>query len=164
MSIADIEVAKVLNKVRAPYSISKITSQIGKRDSAVSQFVLPELICSPLLLACFSLAALQAFSPENIEKMRKTVEVIKSERDKVMEALKGIKGVKKVFPSDTNFVMFRIENSFAVYKAVADSGVVSRFRGTEINCEECIRVTIGTLEENEAYLAKVRKMVEEGKL
>jgi histidinol-phosphate/aromatic aminotransferase/cobyric acid decarboxylase-like protein len=41
---------------------------------------------------------------------------------------------------------------------MADGGVVTRFRGTETHCDECIRVTIGKPEENEAFLVKLQEM------
>lgn len=41
---------------------------------------------------------------------------------------------------------------------MADAGVVTRYRGTELHCDECIRVTIGKPEENEAFLAKIQNM------
>jgi histidinol-phosphate aminotransferase len=62
--------------------------------------------------------------------------------------------VEKVYPSDANFLLFRVaSHAQAVYKDMADQGgVVTRFRGTEMHCDECIRVTVGTPDENEAFL------------
>ena len=44
----------------------------------------------------------------------------------------------------------------AVYREVASRGVVIRYRGSEIHCEDCVRITVGTPEENEALMALLR--------
>ena len=50
------------------------------------------------------------------------------------------------------------EANITSFLQMADGGVVTRFRGSEIHCEECIRVTIGKAEENEEFLVKLQAM------
>lgn len=59
--------------------------------------------------------------------------------------------------ADANFLMFSIDNASAVYKAMADGGVVVRDRSTQQHCDGCLRVTVGTPEENAAFLACLQK-------
>jgi histidinol-phosphate aminotransferase len=80
------------------------------------------------------------------------------QREVVVAALEKLAYVTKIYPSDSNFVLFRLaDRAQAAYKTMADGGVVTRFRGNEIHCDECIRVTIGTPPENEAFLAALEK-------
>ena len=67
-------------------------------------------------------------------------------------ALKEVKEVGQVHESDTNFLLFEVAGAHAVYKSMAEEGVVVRFRGTQQHCNDCLRVTIGTPSENDAFL------------
>ena len=56
-----------------------------------------------------------------------------------------------------NFVLFEIENSKELYLAMANAGVVGRYRGGEMHCKDCLRVTVGTREENDMFMAALTK-------
>ena len=62
------------------------------------------------------------------------------------------KAAKYAWTNETNFF------SYLLLAQMADGGVVTRYRGTELHCEECIRVTIGKPEENEVFLTKMQHM------
>ena len=62
-----------------------------------------------------------------------------------------------VHHSDTNFLLFEVAHAHAVYDTMAHAGVVVRYRGTETHCAGCLRATIGTREENDAFLAMLAK-------
>jgi len=66
---------------------------------------------------------MEAFTPESLEKIKHSVGEIKKERARVIEGLKTIEAVRHIFPSNANFVLFRMDHSYGVYKAVADLGV-----------------------------------------
>ena len=51
----------------------------------------------------------------------------------------------------------QIERAVEIYKHMAEAGVVTRFRGKEQHCTDCIRVTIGTAEENKKFLALLQE-------
>ena len=70
--------------------------------------------------------------------------------------------VRRVSPSDANFLLVRVANCRAVCDALAERhGVVVRYRGGMLHCDGCMRVTIGTEEENERMLAALRRAVAE---
>lgn len=129
LAIASEEIAKIMNKVRAPYSISKLTSQVGKENSLSICGWLMRWFAQQHLFLCF--LALGSLAPENIAKVLKSIELIKQERARVIAGLKEIDAVKKIFPTDSNFILFRMDHSFAVYKTVADLGVSSNSRTSE---------------------------------
>jgi len=123
MAIANAEVIHYFNTMKAPYNVSKLASKMGKG----------------------------AF--EHVALMESNVALILQERARVAHALSALPFVKRVCRSDANFLLFELPNAKAVYKTMADSGVVCRFRGSEINCKDCLRVTIGTPSENDQFLA-----------
>ena len=117
------DVIQLMNNVKAPYNVNALTSKMA-------------------------MSAL-----ENTESLQTNIASILEQREMVAKALRDLDFVTKVFPSDSNFLLFRLKDKAKeVYKNMADTGVVTRYRGTEIHCEECIRVTIGTPDENKAFL------------
>lgn len=121
------DVIQLMNNVKAPYNVNSLTSEV----------------------------AINAMN--SMDTLRKNVASTMVERARVrteLEALTDI--VVSVYPSDSNFLLFRVKDDLqavTVYKKMADDGVVTRFRGNELHCNQCIRVTIGTKEENDKFLA-----------
>ena len=74
-----------------------------------------------------------------------------------MSELENFTAVKKIHTSDANFVLFEIPNSKQLYLNMADKGVVCRYRGTETHCHDCLRVTVGTREENVAFIDLLKR-------
>jgi len=122
------DVIQLMNNVKAPYNVNSLTSEV----------------------------AMNAMS--SIQTLEKNIAGILEQRAIVAKKLEELDFVQKVYPSDANFLLFRVaEKANALYKTMADAGVVTRFRGSEIHCNECIRVTIGTPEENEKFLELLQK-------
>mmetsp|Transcript_24186 Transcript_24186/g.67002 ORF Transcript_24186/g.67002 Transcript_24186/m.67002 type:complete len:466 (+) Transcript_24186:87-1484(+) len=121
------DVIQLMNNVKAPYNVNSLTSEV----------------------------AINAMN--SMDTLRKNVQSTLEERANVRVALESLTEiVVKVYPSDSNFLLFRVKDDLKandVYKRMADTGVVTRFRGNELHCNQCIRVTIGTPEENEKFLA-----------
>lgn len=122
------DVIQLMNNVKAPYNVNALTSKM----------------------------ALDAF--ENMANLQSNIDAILEQREIVAKALEGFDFVTKVYPSDANFLLFRLKShAKEVYKTMADGGVVTRYRGTELHCDECIRVTVGTAEENKTFLEALEK-------
>ena len=142
------EVARLLNNLKAPYNISSPTSS----------------------LAC---AALQ---PKNLAVMKKNREKIVEQRDRMMRELPKIPGVGSFLGgADSNFLLTEIldrprsrggkasnETALAVYKNLAETkGVVVRFRGKEVGCLGCVRITVGTEKEVDILLQEIRTVLQD---
>ena len=84
------------------------------------------------------------------------IELIVSERARVAEALQQMYCVEKVFPSDANFLLVRVNNARALYDALIAQGVIVRDRSRVKGCSECLRITIGSPGENDKMLAVVK--------
>lgn len=115
---------QLMNNVKAPYNVNSLTSKMA-------------------------ISAL-----ENADKVTIKVRELLEQRQIVERCLNELDFVLKVYPSDSNFLLFRLAGTHAqdIYKMMADHGVVTRFRGSELHCDQCIRVTIGTPDENQAFL------------
>lgn len=95
-------------------------------------------------------------------ELDKSVEVkikeIVSERKRVEKALSGMIAVKKLFPSDANFILVRVDDPKGKYNILIDKGIIVRDRSRIAGCEGCLRITVGTPEENDRLIEEFLKM------
>lgn len=144
------EVARLLNSLKAPYNISNPTSQL----------------------------AMQALQPQNLKIMHQHREQIIQQRDRLLTEMPKITGVGR-FRGGTasNFLLVEMcdthgkpsnEVALQVYERLAERrGVVVRFRGKELGCLGCLRVTVGTEPEVTRFLKEVNgvlKDIHEGRV
>lgn len=83
------------------------------------------------------------------------VEVIKAERARMAEALAALPRVRKVWPSDANFLLVQVDDARGLYNELLDAQVIVRDRSRVLGCDGCLRITIGTREENDKVLAVI---------
>lgn len=93
----------------------------------------------------------------NRAKFEPGIQAIIDERARVLDGLSRIPGVT-AYPSDANYVMFRIKGAGAVWQALYDRGVLVRDFSRSPYLEDCLRVTVGLREENDAFLAALREV------
>ncbi len=91
----------------------------------------------------------------NRAKFEPGINAIIEERGRVMEALRCIPGVI-AFPSESNWILFRIDDAAAAWQHLFDHGVLVRDFSSSAMLENTLRVTIGTREQNDAFLAALR--------
>ncbi|KAL7501389.1 hypothetical protein ACHAWT_010668 [Skeletonema menzelii] len=131
-AIGPADVIQLMNNVKAPYNVNKLTS-----DAAANAL-------------------------KNTSTLENNIRVLLEQRASMEKQLLALDFVEKVYPSDANFLLFRVkQKANDLYKTIADRGIVSRFRGNELHCDECIRVTIGTAEENSKFLEKLEEVYKE---
>jgi len=88
---------------------------------------------------------------DNVGFVEKNAQLITVERDRVYKALKLINGVE-VYPTDANFILFRVSDADGVFEKLIEMGVLIRNFNSPGRLKNCLRVTIGTPEENDAFL------------
>ena len=93
-------------------------------------------------------AALQIVEKLLSEPIDDKVAEIVTERSEVAEKLCNMSFVDKVYPSDANFLLVRVDDADAVYNHLIADGIIVRNRARVQGCEGCLRITIGTPEEN----------------
>ena len=130
IAIAPADIITYLMKIKAPYNVNSLTAQ----------------------------TAAKAF--DHIENMEANVARIREQREWLEDQLNAMNCVENVFPSDANFLLFRIDDALNVYKTLAKQGIIIRYRGNEPLCENCLRVTVGTPEQNKRFINVLRKIAE----
>lgn len=85
------------------------------------------------------------------------IPTIISERRRVFQALSAQSEVVSVFPSEANFILFRVADADRLYHYLAEAGVVVRNRSSQYNCSSTLRVTIGTEAENNRFLTLIKQ-------
>ena len=86
------------------------------------------------------------------------IEELKVERERVMKALVRCKIVTEIFPSETNFIIFRVDNATFQYNQFLENGIVVRNRSNDSLCRSCLRITIGTPKENDKVIELLKNL------
>ena len=82
---------------------------------------------------------------------------IKAQRVLLAEALEGMSMVQRVYPSDANFVLVKVGDADAIYEHLIADGIIVRNRNRVRGCEGCLRITIGTKQENEKLIKSLER-------
>ena len=126
MAFASEEIIGLFNKVKYPYNVNLLT-----QERAMA------------LIADFA----------SIDRWQAQ---IRRERDHVLPALAELPIVLKVFPTDANFVLVKVTEADRIYRYLIEQGIVVRNRTRVQLCKDCLRITIGTRQENNELLGALR--------
>lgn len=125
IAFASREIISVFNNVKYPYNINILTQR-------------------------------QALSVlESADVIRKVVEELVAARDKLGERLSALECVRRVHPSDANFLLVEVADAGALYEFLKSCGVIVRNRSRVALCGNCLRITVGTDEENDLLIEKM---------
>jgi histidinol-phosphate aminotransferase len=126
MAFASEAVIGVYNKVKPPYNISQATQEL----------------------------ALKAL--EEVEQVNEMIVTLVASREELARDLAALPVVKKVYPSDANFLLVKVNDAHAVYQYLLKDGIVVRDRSKVELCEGCLRITVGTENENRDLTAALQ--------
>lgn len=87
------------------------------------------------------------------EPIDEKIKEIVAERGRVSEALSGMACVKKVYPSDANFLLVKVDDADEMYNHLLEDRIIVRNRNKVKGCAGCLRITIGLKEENDRLIA-----------
>ncbi|HOO85983.1 MAG TPA: aminotransferase class I/II-fold pyridoxal phosphate-dependent enzyme, partial [Prolixibacteraceae bacterium] len=85
------------------------------------------------------------------------VEKIRQQRELLSQALQKLSIVRKVFPSEANFILVRFSAASAVFNRLLERGVVVRNRSNEVLCNNCLRISVGSAPENSLLVAVLKE-------
>ena len=119
---ASKEIISILNKIKPPYNVNQLTQDV----------------------------ALQSLL--NQEKVKNNITAIISERNQLIRDLENVEIVEKVYSSDTNFLLVQVDDANLRYKQLVKLGIIARNRTTQILCDNCLRFTVGTADENKKLI------------
>ena len=126
MNFASTEIIDILNKIKPPYNINQATQELA-------------------------LKALDHLHEVN-EMIKATVE----EREVLAKKLSQLSFVQKIFPSDANFILVKMNNATAIYNYLKQNGIIVRNRSNVILCDDCLRITVGTPEQDRQLLQTLK--------
>jgi histidinol-phosphate aminotransferase len=122
MAFASEEIIEVMNKVKPPYNVNEASQQL----------------------------ALQALA--NIDQVNSWIKETLIQRDKLVLGLKDFDFVADIYPSDANFILVKTNDANGIYNFLVQKGIIVRNRSKVELCEGCLRITVGTPEENKILL------------
>lgn len=127
MLFASTEIVAVLNKIKPPYNINQATQEL----------------------------ALQAL--ERLEDVNAMINILVEEREALRQELSQIPIVQHIHPSDANFILVKVDGAAQVYEHLKKLGIIVRNRSNVTLCEGCLRITVGTPDENAELLQQLQQ-------
>jgi len=127
---ADKPVIRILNKIKYPYNVSRLTQN----------------------------AALEML--DRIEEKDMWVRSILNQKSFLYKTLNQFKFVRKIYPSDANFFLVKVDDPIAIYHFLESDKLIIRNRSKMPLCENCLRITVGTEIENKMLINKLREYQE----
>ena len=124
---ASMDIIDLFNKVKPPYNVNEASQLLG-------------------------LEALQ-----NTDIVNEWITASVLQKELLIKELGTFAFVKKLYTSDANFVLVKVKDAADLYKYLSDREVVVRNRSKDPGCENCLRITIGTQEENELLINLLKK-------
>ncbi|MFQ3173900.1 MAG: histidinol-phosphate aminotransferase, partial [Flavobacterium sp.] len=119
---ASSAVISVLNKIKPPYNVNELTQK----------------------------RALERLADR--EKIQLEIDSIITQREDLLKAVYQVKFVSKIYPTEANFVLIKVDDASKRYNELIAEGIVIRNRSTQPLCENCLRLTVGTAEENKKLM------------
>jgi len=92
----------------------------------------------------------------NLDEVKRNIDAILLERKTLKEALIQLPLVKKIYPTDANFLLIEVDNADKVYQYLIDEKVIVRNRNTQV--DNCIRITVGTPAENKILIETLKAL------
>jgi histidinol-phosphate aminotransferase len=119
---ASMDIIDLFNKVKPPYNINEASQQLG-------------------------LEALQDTTTVN-----EWIKQVVAEKQLLEQVLQQLSFVEKIYPSDANFILVKVTDANTLYDYLSAHEVIVRNRNKDVNCKNCLRITIGTTEENKILI------------
>lgn len=129
MAFASKPIINYLMKVKPPYNVNALTSK----------------------------AAIEAF--DHLDAINQNMQRIKKERRRLRNELATLEGVQHIYESEANFLLVKIDQAKNIYRALAERGIIVRYRGDEPRCENGLRITVGTEDENNELLNALKSLL-----
>lgn len=127
MIFSSTQIIDVLNKIKPPYNINQPAQEL----------------------------ALKAL--DKLEDVNAMIKETVKERKALISELAAVPFVQKVFPTDANFVLVKMDEATEIYNYLKGQGIIVRNRSNVILCEDSLRITVGTPEQNKALMDALNK-------
>ena len=128
MGFSNNKIVNYINKIKPPYNINLLTEKRALKEL------------------------------KNINTIKTNIKIILEERNKLIDSLNELSFIIKVYPSDSNFILIKVDDADLRYKQLIEKGIILRNRSKELLCDNCLRITIGTPYENELLIKNFKKL------
>lgn len=128
IAYASKEIIKFYNKVKPPYNISQPNQD----------------------------AILNTIDNAKINQVSENINIILKEKKKLIENLGKLDLIKKIYPSDANFILVKVDNADSVYQELVNQNVIIRNRNSVI--KNCLRITVGSPDENKKLIETLQNI------
>ena len=125
---ASADIISVLNKIKPPYNVNELTQK----------------------------RALERLANPN--QIKEEIISIIAQREQLLKVLNEVNFVSKIYPTEANFILIKVDNANQRYDELIAKGIVIRNRTTQPLCENTLRLTIGTEEENQKLIAALKSL------
>ena len=126
--IASEEIVDILNKIKPPYNINSLT-----QERAISTL-------------------------KDWDTTQEQITQLIAERKGLFAQLEKISFVEKVYPSDANFLLVRVDDANKRYAQLIQNDIVVRNRSKQVGCENCLRFSVGTPQENQILIETLNRL------
>lgn len=131
MAFASAEVIGTFNKIKYPYNVNRLTQE-------------------------YALELLR----RRQDDVKAWVEILLRERGRLMDLFAKLPVVREIYPTDANFFLAKMTDAAAIYRYLVEAGIIVRNRSGVALCADCLRVTVGTPEEDDILLEALRNYTE----
>ena len=128
MAFAKKEIIAIFNKVKYPYNVNMLT-----QEQAMKRL-------------------------KDTQPVEQWVNILLQERERTIEAFGELPICEKIYPTDANFFLAKVKDAQKTYDYLVEKGIIVRNRTRVSLCNNCLRVTIGTREENNELIGALRDM------
>lgn len=128
MAFAQPEIIQILSKIKYPYNVNILTQQKAM-----------ELLT------------------QNKDKTNEWKELLLNQREFLKKELEKFSFVKTIYPSDANFLLIKVDGAKKIYSFLAKQEIIIRDRSSVALCDGCLRITIGSPEENQVLLEALKQ-------
>ncbi|ESU24903.1 histidinol-phosphate aminotransferase [Flavobacterium enshiense DK69] len=125
---ASAEITSVLNKIKPPYNLNSLS-----QEKALKKI-------------------------REIDNLELELFLIKGEKRILLKQLLEVNFIQKVYPSDANFILIKVDDAEKRYSQLLEKGIVIRNRSSQPLCENCLRISVGTAEENQQLINTLKTL------
>lgn len=122
MGFSNQKIINYLNKIKPPYNINVLTERKA----------LEEL--------------------NKIDEIKKNIDLVLNQRKLLVSCLEKLDFIEKIYKSDSNFLLVKVDNADLRYNQLLKNGIIVRNRSNQPLCQNCLRITIGTENENKSLI------------
>ena len=128
MGISNNKIISYINKIKPPYNVNTLTENKA----------LEEL--------------------NKIDEVKKNIDLVLNQRKLLLSSLEKLDFVEKIYKSDANFLLVKVDNADLRYNQLLEKGIIVRNRSNQPLCQNCLRITIGTKIENNSLIKTLNEL------